>query len=393
MRVCFLSTIAIQTSRLIGRQCDAVTRSGARVTLIAPLHAQFQHMSFKVQYYPCAKSSIGKLFSTPLALIAALREKADIYHLHSFQFVCCGILLKVIFRKHVVYDMFEDFPSMVFAKRTIPSWIKTTCSGVVLFLEKLACKTLDAIVTADPGVLRLYTVNHRMIGKARRRVFYNFPAKWFSTCYESARQRLPKKYDIVYSGGMSERTGLFILLDAVELMAKVGVRPKVLMFGYVDGPRFVVEFKAKAAEKGVEDCFEMRGRVRPFEVPSLLCQARIGVVPLQPIPKFLKNIPTKMFEYWACGLPVVASSLPPIRLFLREGEFGHLVAPTDAPAFAEALVSLLLDPLQAESMGAKAQKAVRLRMNAESEQRRLLGLYKAILGLDAAGELECPKRI
>jgi len=47
-----------------------------------------------------------------------------------------------------------------------------------------------------------------------------------------------------------------------------------------------------------------------------------------------------------------------------------------------------LDPMRAESMGANARKAVRLRMNAESEQRRLLRLYSTILGLEAVGDLE-----
>ena len=388
MKVCFLSTIPIPSSRLIARQCDAVARSGAHVTLIAPLHAQFYNAPFKVHHFPCAPGAIGRLLSTPLALIFALRENADIYHIHSFQLVCCAIILKMCFHKHVVYDMFEDYPSMMLTKHLIPHRIRTVCSRCVLFLERLTCLVLDAIVTADPAVLRIHTANCRVIGNAKRRVFYNFPAEWFLTCNDSEQQHLPKKYDIVYSGGMSERTGLPVLLKAVELMAKAGLRPKVLMFGYADRPIFVTEFKAKAAEKGVADCFEILGRVSPFEVPLLLWQARVGVVPLQPIPKFLKNIPTKIFEYWACSLPVVASNLPPIRLFLREGEFGHLVDPTDASAFSGALLKLLLDPLRAESMGACARKAVRLRMNAESEQRRLLRLYSTILGREAASEFQ-----
>jgi len=235
----------------------------------------------------------------------------------------------------------------------------------------------------------MYTVNHKVIGKAMRRVFYNFPAEWFFAVCESEQQRLPKKYDVVYSGGMSERTGMPVLLEAVEIMARIGVRPRVLMFGYADVPTFAADFMAKAVGKGIEDCFEILGRVLPYKVPLLLCQARIGVIPLQSIPKYLKNIPTKMFEYWACGLPVVASDLPPARLFMREGEFGHLVDPTDASAFAGTLVKLLLDPSKAESMGANAREAVRLRMNAESEQRRLLRLYWRILGQDAVGESHC----
>jgi glycosyltransferase involved in cell wall biosynthesis len=114
-------------------------------------------------------------------------------------------------------------------------------------------------------------------------------------------------------------------------------------------------------------------------VPFLMSQARIGVVPLQPIPKFLKNIPTKVFEYWACALPIVASNLPPIRMFFREGLYGHLVDPTDPQQWANALFHLLDNPQKAQWMGKQARTAVRARFNAAPEQRKLLRLYSTLL--------------
>lgn len=380
VKICFLSTIPFETSRLYTRQCLAVAEAGNCVSLIAPLNVRCEPANFRVTRFHCASGALRKLFCTLQVLLLALNEKADVYHIHSFQLIVCGLVLKKLFQKRIIYDMFEDFPSMALTKRSFPVALRGCFSRTIYCLEKLACKSFDGIVTADPGVIRMYGEKTRVIGKARRRIFFNFPAQWFLKSCDSEHLHSRKSFDVVYSGGLSERTGLLVLLQAVDFMAQAGIRPKVLLFGYADVPSFVSEFHADAVRRGINDCFAILGRVRPFEVPALLCQARVGVVPLQPIPKFLKNIPTKMFEYWGCGLPVVASDLPPIRLFFRNGEFGHLVEPTDACGFARAIARLLVDRKSAERMGEKARDAVRQRMNANSEQRRLLALYSAVVG-------------
>src|SRR5271165_434364 len=379
-KICVLSTIEIRTSRIVNRQCHALARSGATVTLISPNPVESVHGNFRLRSFRSLRGALGKIVSSPLILAPALGEKADIYHIHTFQLIPVAIVLKLFFRKRVVYDMFEDFPSMVLTRKWRPAWTRTVVSSLVHAVEAVACRRLDAIVTADPAVLRQYL--KRGLGRrtARRMVFYNFPViDLFSEIAPEDVAARCKCYDIVYSGGMSQRTGSFIILDAVEQIVQKGIHPKVLMFGYFDRPDFKAEFLNRAAEKKIDDCFEILARIPHERVPSLLSQARIGIVPLQAIPKFLRNIPTKVFEYWACGLPIVASDLPPIRMFFRQGIYGHLVDPADAQQFADAIYQLLANPEKAQWMGEQARAAVRTRLNAAPEQHRLLRLYSTLL--------------
>ncbi len=380
MTICFLSTIPFETSRLFARQCCGIANDGARVILIAPWTVPRGACGVEVRRVRSWPGAVGRLLSAPFLLWSALKVRADVYHIHSIQLVLCAVLLKIVFRKRVVYDMFEDFGSMVLTNRSVPRCFKRLSRRVIYLLEKLACSTVDGVVTADPAVIRIYSSKNKVIGRGIRRVFYNFPAEWFLKSCELDGRRCTKKYDVVFSGGLSERTGLVVLLEAIELMARAGVRPKVLMFGYADDGMFLRKYMEKAAKMGVGDCFEFLGRVLPFEVPVLLMQARVGVVPLQAVPKFLSNIPTKMFEYWASGLPVVASDLPPIRLFFREGEFGHLVDPMDAPGFARFIGGLLVNGRKAEALGAKARDAVQRRMHGKYELRKLARLYLRVAG-------------
>ena len=157
-------------------------------------------------------------------------------------------------------------------------------------------------------------------------VYYNFPL--LSMFKPPAVSDSDVKTDLVYVGGMSDRAGTFVLLDALSLLAKEGRRPSVRLAGYTDGEEGRRAVQNGIENRGLQAQVEFRGRIPYSEVPGWIRSGRIGLVTLQPIPKFMKNIPSKMFEYWACGLPVIASDLPPIRQFLSDGKNGLLFDPS-----------------------------------------------------------------
>ena len=87
----------------------------------------------------------------------------------------------------------------------------------------------------------------------------------------------------------------------------------------------------------------------------------------------MNNIPSKMFEYWACGRPVIASNLPPIRPFLSDGKNGLLFDPSSPSALAQAISSLLERPAELEAMGQQGQELI---FNAWNNDRQIDGLIR-----------------
>jgi len=100
---------------------------------------------------------------------------------------------------------------------------------------------------------------------------------------------------------------------------------------------------------------------------------------LQKIPKFMNNIPVKVFESWACGLPVIATDLPPIRPFFGARGLGLLVKPGDPQDLAKAIRLLLDAPELAEEYGRRARQMVLTRYNAAMEIHKLVSLYREVL--------------
>jgi glycosyltransferase involved in cell wall biosynthesis len=90
-------------------------------------------------------------------------------------------------------------------------------------------------------------------------------------------------------------------------------------------------------------------------------------------------VPIKLFEYLACGVPVVASGLPSIQRFYEYADWGILADPSDPVVHAEAIDYLLCHPREAAAKGQRGRALVLERCNWESESRKLLGFYERIL--------------
>jgi len=183
----------------------------------------------------------------------------------------------------------------------------------------------------------------------------------------------------VYRGGLSERAGTFVLLSAIRELQRRGLNPRSLLFGYADSKVDRLKIQDSIESMGLSESVVLQGRIDHSQMAATLNMARISVCPLLEIPKFRNNIPVKVFESWACGVPVVCSDLPPIRPFFKGQQYGLLVKPGSAQALADALEHLIRNPDELARMGKAARNAVVDRYNNRHESKKLLAFYRRVL--------------
>ena len=114
------------------------------------------------------------------------------------------------------------------------------------------------------------------------------------------------------------------------------------------------------------------------EIARVMQAASVGLSLLRDIPKFQKNVPTKVFDYMASGIPYVSTDLAPVRA-LTGGVGGMLVSPGDAEAAAEAALEFLRDPDRARVDGREGRALIEERLNWDALVPRLTELYEALL--------------
>jgi glycosyltransferase involved in cell wall biosynthesis len=372
-------------SRTFHRQLLPLARLGFDVRYIAPTPPGAPTSGITMIGLGRPRTFLQRLASWPALLKKLLQQNAHIYHIQDPQLLPLAFVLKFLFRRRVVYDAYEDFPSIAAAKSSVPVRLRPFAATVVASVERLAARAFDAIITADPITMRRFA----RAGPSKKLVLYNFPNLQFFP----KPQTQAAKFDLVYRGGISERTGALVLLEALRLLAARPRPPRLLLVGYFDSACAEHQFRELVRALNLDSLVEIRGRIEHESMAAALSEARIGVSPLLATPKFQKNIPVKLFEYWACGLPVVATDLSPIRPFFREGEAGLLVEPGSATEVAEALTWLFDHPTSTRRMGKRGRELIVERFNSEAEVRKLHRLLNFVASSSIGGRLQpCSNR-
>ena len=360
-------------SRTFHRLCLSLVANGFDVRYLSPASIEGPYSGMHHVRLPRLSGRLRQMLSWPQLLAALLRQRPALYHFQDPELLPVALLLKIIFRKRVLYDAYEDFPSMALQSSRVPPWLRRAAFLVVAAAERLAARHFDGILTADPITLRRLARN----GRSRKMVLYNFPNLDFFPA--PAKKSGPKEFDLVYRGGLSERAGTYVLLEALHILQQQGSVVRLLLIGYSDSFSAEAQLRETIRSLGIENSTQILGRIPHEQMASALSRACIGISPLLSTPKFEINIPVKVFEYWACGLPVIASDLRPMRPFFRSANAGLLVPPGDSHSLALAILWMLGHPADAARMGRAGRVAIENRFNNCSEAARFSRFCRRII--------------
>lgn len=178
---------------------------------------------------------------------------------------------------------------------------------------------------------------------------------------------------IVYTGNLGTAQNLEA---CVEAMARVSEPAVLRLVGSGD-----VESKLRRLvdELGVEERVEFTGLVPRGEVPEILRTATIGVAPLEETETLSYAMPTKVYEYMACGLPTIVTGCGEIRRFVTETDIG-VHADGDPEALADRFDELLSDGPRRQRLATRSREHVVEHYDRKTIARRLSDELSALTG-------------
>jgi glycosyltransferase involved in cell wall biosynthesis len=371
-RLCHFTALHTELkSRSYYMQFMPLAAGGTKVRYVSPAGIRGRHHRVDFVALPKRRGWLRHLLAIPSLLNVLRKQRAGLYHFQDLELLPAALLLKLLFRKRVVFDCYEDFPSMALTMRNTPPLLRPVAASIVAAAVRLAAHTFDGLMTADPLTLRKMARS----GRCHKITFYNFPNL---DVFPPPAADPAKDFDIVYRGGLSERAGTWVLLDAMRLVTLRGLAARLLLIGYCDDAKVEAALRERIRGLGLSAHVELMKRIPHDKMAQTLSRARIGISPLQDIPKFRINIPVKVFEYWACGLPVIASDLPPIRPFFKNVNGGLLFQPAAASALAHSIGWMLEHPEISARMGQNGRDAVVHRFNHHRELQKLRRFFALI---------------
>ncbi|MGB3850370.1 MAG: glycosyltransferase family 4 protein [Tunicatimonas sp.] len=349
-------------TRIFHKEAKTLAEAGYLVTYIVPRGDTNQTetvdgVTLVPVRYP--RGGAEKLLITPLRILRqALRfSRRAIIHLHDSELLFIGLTLRLLGRR-VIYDAHEDTPLQISYQHWIPAWLKPLYQAVYFALEKAAGRWFQRIIVAEPVIER-----HFPPGKTT--LLRNFP---IIAPFRTATQHPPPRLNqVLYIGSVTEVRGFREMMAACE-RANQHQPFTFIIAGSFHPASLEAEFKRAQNTRFL-------GRLSLDQVAALNAESKVGLIVPHPITRYKTNYPVKLFEYWAAGLPVVASEHGEIAKFVEQCQGGIVVNPLDARAISDAIVYLLTHEDEARAMGQRGQQMVFEQYSWEVERPKLLALY------------------
>lgn len=190
-----------------------------------------------------------------------------------------------------------------------------------------------------------------------------------------ARHGLGDRPVVGFVGGLRPWHGVETLPRVVATLRARHPRVHALVVG--DGP-LRGELTREIARLGLEDHVTLTGAVPHDEVPAHIRAFDLALAPYPAASHTFYFSPLKIYEYLACGVPVVAARLGQIADAVSDGHTGRLYEAGDVDALAAACADLLDDARTRAHMGAAAAALVAERHTWRHNAERVVRLAASL---------------
>ncbi len=297
----------------------------------------------------------------------ALRVNAALYHLHDPELIPCGLLLRLMGRK-VVFDIHENIAEDIFDK----PWIRHQQRAYALFhfFEKLACRYFFILLAE-----RSYEKRYKHLN-SRYAVVQNFCETEFFRPY--VKTRYANTLNLFYIGIVLENRGILQIAETIKLLKDKGYTAHFHCVGelYSDLER---KLKHLPYYNEIADQLHFYGRLSLEKGYALAAQMDIGMCMIWPMMNSRESYPTKLFEYMACGLPIITSDFELYRQTVESNGCGICADPLKPAEIKKAILSIHSDVKKSELMAENGKKTVREKYEWKSQIPILTKVYEQLL--------------
>lgn len=191
-----------------------------------------------------------------------------------------------------------------------------------------------------------------------------------------ADERTSSPFVITYLGTLVRERRLVVLVEMLHLLRQRGLDVRLLLIGDGGVPQDRAEILDAAERLNVREQLRITGFLSRDEALRLARDADLGISPF--VPDRVQEVasPTKLIEYLALGLPVVANNHPEQQQVVHDSRAG-LCVPWGPRHFARAVAWMMQrSPAQRRSMGRAGREWVLAHRSyksiADSVERTLL---------------------
>lgn len=235
-----------------------------------------------------------------------------------------------------IHDVMPEFYAARF-KTGMNSWQVR----LVRWQEWISCRFADHVITVTE--LWREALIARGVRADKTSVVMNLPDERIFGNGHSATPPAPPQdgFRLIYHGAITQRYGLDLLIQAVDM---VKARVPGIHLTLHGGGEFRDELMRMVEERKLQEYVHFSiNKVPSSELPRMIQRAHAGVVPYRRDVFTDGILPTKLMEYAAMQIPVIAARTTVIEKYFNE-DMVQFIPAEDVNALAEAIVHLYQHP-------------------------------------------------
>lgn len=363
-----------------------LSRMGHRISLFVPgISTVDLDADIDISYIPVVGPSALKwilydVFSFFYLLIGSLKERPDvIYFRETHSFV--PLIVSKLIRRPLVIEVngwvLEELRMIGYSRWKL---------GFLAFCQRHNFRRASGLVAVTEGLKELIRMSYG-VDERRIAVVPNGTNPEIFRPLETAVCRKRLGLDVTrdyvgFIGSCYAYHGLDYLIDCAPLVLKACPDVRFMIAG--DGDRRTA-WQDKVKRMGLEDEFDFPGRVPYSDAPCYINSFSVCVAPWQKeYPNRIGLSPMKLFDYMACGRPVVLSAVRGVREIVERHNTGLAVDVENSEVFAGALVALLKDEASRIAMGENGRRLVERSFTWEVTARKIEGVLEEVLAASPA---------
>lgn len=364
IKVCHVTSVhPYSDGRIFQKECKSLSKK-YEVTLIAPNVENHYENGVHIIGVPLPTSRIKRILSLHRVYNVMEQVDADIYHFHDPELITIALKIKKKGKK-IIFDSHEDTPMQILSKDWIPWLVKKPVSWGYSIWEADRLKKFDALVSVTPTIVeRLKRINTNTWQVTNYPIIMDFVEgrKW--------------EKSVSFAGGISEQWMHTKILEAIVM-----TKAKYLLAGKVESSEYLNTLRNKEGWNQVE----YKGILKFGDVNTMLQQSSAGLA----LNDYVANVGfkkgslgnTKLFEYMAAGIPVIATDFELWKEIIETSDCGVCVDPHDTNAIADAITFFISNPKEAKQKGDNGRIAVQEEYNWASQEKILYNLYDSVISM------------
>ncbi|WP_367357257.1 glycosyltransferase family 4 protein [Mesotoga sp.] len=368
MKVCVITTVHPPDDVRINRELRSLVKAGHEVSFIAP-EGNFDIEGVEYLTVSKQKGRVKRfLRGSSEAFSKAIEVNADVYHFHDPELIGLGKKLKRHGKK-VIYDIHEDYPSVIMMKNWIPAWIRPLVSKTFALYQSAAIKKFDAIVITVREYLTSISKYNELA------IVPNYPElELLQELSVGTVDSDTGPVRFIYVGSLDDDRAIIESIEAFKILKDKGVDLTLELVGPVYSSR-IQESIDETLEKYPE--FSFSPRMPYLEAMKKVAESHVGLLIVHKGKSKEESSPLKLFEYMALGKPQIASDFTAWRKILDRGPCALYVDPENVTQIAQRMREFCENRALIREMGSKA-KMLSKSFQWSASEKEMLALYERL---------------